>query len=267
MNDNTENLFSISQAAKACNISRSTLIRLENRGLLTPAYTSPKSGRRYYDNNNITRVLEIQKFQAMGFNTEETIPYFSENGNAKELLSILEKKLSVLQDSISEMRLRAHDVPAMEVQMTELPETVCCVRRCTGLSVKDKYDAMYDFFHECVKNGYVLSCQPLFVIRDYTDYLEGITPSTPYDFQVCVPVLPEYAPENAVRFNVCNALSLLYYGNYSKVEEAFIRLGSEVRKRGLTPAGSVRIIGRVAPYTGREIAPDMYCSQLVLPVT
>lgn len=164
------------------------------------------------------------------------------------------------------MRLRAHDEPAMEVQMTELPETVCCVRKCTGLSVNDRYNAMYDFFHECVNNGYVLSSQPLFVIRNYTDYLEDITPSEPYDFQVCIPVLPEKAPKNAVLFKACTALSLLYYGDYSNVEEAFLRLGLEVRKRGLTPAGFVRIIGRVAPYTGHEITPDRYCSQLVLPI-
>lgn len=66
-NESDYSLFSISQAAHACNLSRSSLIRLEERGLLTPARTNAKSRYRYYDNNNITRILQIQKFQWMGF--------------------------------------------------------------------------------------------------------------------------------------------------------------------------------------------------------
>jgi len=61
-NESDYSLFSISQAAHACNLSRSSLIRLEERGLLTPARTNAKSGYRYYDNNNIARILQIQKF-------------------------------------------------------------------------------------------------------------------------------------------------------------------------------------------------------------
>lgn len=42
-------LFPITQAADACGLSRSTLMRMEERGLLTPAYIAPKSKRRYYE--------------------------------------------------------------------------------------------------------------------------------------------------------------------------------------------------------------------------
>lgn len=45
MNDKSNRLFTISQAAKACDISRSTLLRMEERGLIHPAHTNPKSGR------------------------------------------------------------------------------------------------------------------------------------------------------------------------------------------------------------------------------
>lgn len=45
-----------------------------------------------------------------------------------------------------------------------------------------------------------------------------------------------------------------------------MRLGREVKERGLTPAGDPRVLGIVAPYTGREIETKRYCSRLVLPV-
>lgn len=265
-NESDYSLFSIRQAARACNLSRSSLIRLEDKGLLTPAYTDAKSGYRYYDTHNISRILQIQQFQWMGFSSEEIISYYESGGKADELLATLEEKLSVLQQQVTEMRLRSHNVPDMSLSITKIPETVCCVRKFQAALIQNKYQAMYDFFHECVEKGIALAPQPLFIINERTDYLEGNLSSEPFDSYACVPVLPEHAPENAVHIPACTALSLLFYGNYSNINEAHLYLGEQVRKRGLAPAGYVRTIGLVAPYVGREIDPNRYCSQLVLPV-
>ena len=62
MEKNTKDLFQIAEAAHACGLSRSTLMRMEEKGLLTPAYIAPESGRRYYDNFNVARILQIEKF-------------------------------------------------------------------------------------------------------------------------------------------------------------------------------------------------------------
>lgn len=266
MNYNNTQLFSITQAANACGVSRSTLMRMEERGLLTPAYTAPNSGRRYYDNHNIARILQIQLFQSMGFDTRETAAYFAQGGEAGELLSILENKLNLLQRSVEEMQLRSMAEKNMSVQMIKLPETTCCTRRYTGLTAQEKYDAMYSFYHECIDKGYVLAAEPLFIVNERTDYLDGQISSAPYPFHVCVPVLPEKAPADAVYFPSCTALSVLYYGDYSSLSEAWLKLGREAKERGLTPAGFPRGIGIVAPYTGREIDPKRYCSRVVMPV-
>ena len=150
----TKKLFQITEAAHACGLSRSTLMRLEKKGLLKPAYIAPDSGRRYYDNHNVARILQIEKFKAMGFGTEEIAGYFVRGGEAEGLLAV---------------------------------------------------------------------------------------------------------PE-------CRALSVLYCGDYSNVDEAWLRLGREANARGLTPAAPPRVLGIVAPYTGREIETRRYCSRLVLPV-
>ena len=81
-------------------------------------------------------------------------------------------------------------------------------------------------------------------------------------------VLPNapFRDSEAVTLPACRALSVLYYGSYAGADEAFLRLGREVKERGLTPAGDPRVLGIVAPYTGREIETKRYCSRLVLPV-
>ena len=266
MKKDIKNLFQITEAAQACGLSRSTLMRMEEKGLLTPAYISPTSGRRYYDNFNVARILQVEKFKAMGLDAEKIADYFARGGEVTELLSMLEERLRELSRGVEELRLRAGGSGGLSIQLMTLPAVTCCARRCEGHTIAEKYNAMYDFYGQCVRQGCRLSHEPIFTISERTDYLEGRIDDTPYPFHVCVPVRPENAPKEAVTLQECRALSVLYYGDYSGVDEAFLALGREVRERRLKPAGFVRVLGIVAPYSGREIETKRYCSRLVLPV-
>ncbi len=266
MEKDTRPLFQITEAAHACGLSRSTLLRMEEKGLLAPAYIAPDSGRRYYDNHNVARVLQIEKLKVMGLGTEEIAGYFAHGGEVTDLLSMLEERLRELSRGVEELRLRAGESGGISIQMMTLPAVTCCMRRCEGHTIADKCNAMYDFYGQCVRRGCRLSREPIFTISERTDYLEGRIGDTPYPFHVCVPVRPENAPKEAVTLPECRALSVLYYGDYSGVDEAFLALGREVRARGLKPAGFVRVLGIVAPYSGREIETQRYCSRIVLPV-
>ena len=53
---------------------------MEEKGLLAPVYVAPESGRRYYDNHNIARVLQIEKFKSMGLGAQEIADYFVRGG-------------------------------------------------------------------------------------------------------------------------------------------------------------------------------------------
>ena len=266
MSNDKQNLFRMAQVAKSCGISRSTILRMEENRLLTPAYVNPKSGHRYYDNHNISHILEIENLKYMGIGTDEIAAYFESGGDADILLAALEKKMSLLHRSVEELRMRAGYGDNLSADIIELPAYTCCVKTCKGLTIAQKYTAMYDFYHECVSRGYALGREPLFCISERTDYLRGEISTEPFTFHVCVPVAPETAPAEAVFFPACRALSVLYLGSYSNFDTVWLALGREVNKRGLTPAGHPRVMGIVAPYTGREIAPDLYCSRLVLPV-
>ena len=266
MKQNTKELFQITEAAHACGLSRSTLIRMEEKGLLTPAYVSPESGRRYYDNFNIAHILQVEKLKAMGLGTEEIADYFVRGGEASELLAVLESRLRSLQRSVEEMRLRTAVRSGISVQLMTLPAVTCCMRRCEGHTVAEKYASMYDFYGECIKKGYTLSDEPLFSMSDRHDYWDGYIGDEPYPFYVCVPIRPRKSDKDAVTLPECRVLSVLYYGDYDGVDEAWLTLGREAKARGLKPTGFPRVLGIIAPYTGREIETQRYCSRLVLPV-
>lgn len=266
MENQKKSLFQITEAARACGLSRSTLMRMEEKGLLTPAYIAPDSGRRYYDNFNVARILQIEKFKSMGLSNEEITAYFAHGGDASQLLAALESRLRELERSVKEMRLRAAGTADISVQEIILPAVTCCMERCEGHTIAEKYAAMFDFYGRCIRRGCVLSDEPIFTMLERTDFLEGRIDNKPYPYFVCVPVRPETAPPDAVLLPECRALSVLYYGDYDNVEACWLTMGQELKARGLTPAGSPRVLGIVAPYTGREIETRRYCSHLVLPI-
>ena len=113
-----------------------------------------------------------------------------------------------------------------------LPAVTCCTRRREATPSRINTTPCMIFYGQCVRRGCRLSHEPIFTISERTDYLEGRIGDTPYPFHVCVPVRPENAPREAVTPPECRALSVLYYGDYSDVDEAFLALGREVRARG-----------------------------------
>ena len=266
MNNDTKKLFRIAEAAKAAGISRSTILRMEESELLSPAYTDPVSGRRYYDNHNVSRIIEIENLKYMGLGAEDITGYFASGGDAEILLAPLKEKLSILQRSVEELRIRTGRLKNFSAEIIDLPKYTCCVSTHKGMTIPQKYTAMYNFYGECVRKGYTLGREPLFCISERRDYLTGEISEEPFTFHVCVPVSTKEAPAEAVVFPACKALSVLYLGSYKDVNLMWLALGKEVRERNLTPAGYPRVMGIVAPSTGREIDQNLYCSRVVLPV-
>lgn len=104
---------------------------------------------------------------------------------------------------------------------------------------------MYDFYGECVRRGYTLSDEPIFNIQERQDFLSGRIDGTPSPYYVCVPV--KLGKTDAQTLPECRALSVLYCGGYSSVDEMWLTMGREVKARGLTPAGLSRVLCIVTP--------------------
>lgn len=261
-----KNLFRISEAASACGVSRSTLLRMEEAGLLTPAYISSESGRRYYDNFSISRVLQVQALKDLGMDVQVMSDFFSQSGKIDSLLKPLEARLAELQRAVEELWLRTQDERSCSVQIMTLPAVTCRMSRCEGHTIAEKYADAYALYTDCVRCGCVLTNEPLFTISDRKDFLEGYIGTTPYPFYSCVPVRPNRRIPDIVTLPRCRVLSVLYCGGYDHVDEAWLRLGREAREREVKIVGMPRVLGIVAPYTGREIEEKRYCSRIVLPI-
>lgn len=261
------NFFSINQVGQSCGVSRSTLLRLEERGLLTPARVDQETGYRWYDNHNVSQVMQILSFLHMGLTYDDAALYYRANGTSQELLERIEERFLLLKRAYEEIKLRVEKKDHLSFSFVDLPEYVCFCREYQGTTVEDRYWAMYNLYHEAVEKGYrLLKSEPLFIINKRTDYLDSAFEDKEMDFICCVPLEPDEPPEEAVTIPACRGFSCLGYGGYSHRTYAFNEFGREIRERGLKPTGYVRVLGLVAAYTGRDIDPENYVSRLVVPV-
>ena len=150
METDTKSLFQITEAAHACGVSRSTLMRMEEKGLLAPAYVAPESGRRYYDNHNVARVLQIEKFKSMRLGAQEIAEI------AKEL-DVPEEKSVLLQHLV----LSHHGEPEFGAAV----RPVCAESEL--LSYIDMIDSRMEIYRE------VLGATPLGGFSDRVFALDG----------------------------------------------------------------------------------------------
>ena len=262
-----EKLFTVHQVSKSCGISRATILRLEQKGLIRPRYIDRQSGYRYYDNYNVSQIMQIQLFLEIGMSYDDILLYYRSNGNSEQLFHQVETQFYTMRRAYEELRLRMEKRETLSFAWITLPEYVCFSRNFRGATVEERYWAMYDLYHEAVERGYrLLPNESLFIINRRDDFLRGEFSEQEVEFTCCIPLKPDHAPADAAVYPRCRAFSCLYRGDYSHRKEAYDTFGRKIRELNLRPSGDVRVLAAVAPYTGRSIPADSYVTRLAVPV-
>lgn len=258
-----KNLFTVSQVTKSCGVSRATLLRLEKRGLLTPASVDKKSGYRYFDNYNVARILQIKHLLSIGLSYDEIYEYFNTKGTSVKLLNSLKQRMLATKRMYEEMNLRIAHGPSTAFETISLPEYVCYAREYAGSTPKEKYNVMYALYREAIEKGLrPLESEPLFTINKNTDLFGKREKS----FICCIPIEPDNAPGDALVLKSCRAFSCLYYGSYDSMQNVWNLFEQKVKELNLKPIGYLRVLGIVAPYTAREFKEENYVSRIVIPI-
>lgn len=68
---NTDQMYSIGEVAKICNVSRKTLRYYEQLGLVTPDHVCLENGYRYYTEKTMNLIPVIKYYKQMGFKLQE----------------------------------------------------------------------------------------------------------------------------------------------------------------------------------------------------
>ncbi len=260
-------LLTIREMTQACGVSRSTLLRMEEDGFLTPYRVDPDSGYRYYDVMNVAAVGQYQRLQESGLSRKEIADLYYERLDSRKFLEAQRQKLSRLQRFLDEYELRHDHSKAFSVSYVTLPAVTCYCVEFTTFSPGETETLSFLAHERCVKEGYrMLGSEPLFGIP-HEQFARMDYAGTEHHTTLCIPVVPDSKPGPQLRFFAATeALSIHGFGRYSVVPDLWDRLWAEFEARGLDASGSARFIAHVAPYTGSHYIPDNYCYECAVPI-
>ena len=262
-----KDLFTIGEVGKVCSVSASTIRRLEERGLLTPAKIDEQSGYRYYDTHNVNKTLQIKAFQKMGLSYDDILEFYSLGGRSFGFLQRMKDRLTLLSRTVAEMELWNDDKKHLSCELIELPDYVCYAREFSGATFEDRYKDMYALCTEAFKKGYrMLATEPMFLMQKYGDFFAE-EPGSEFNYICCIPVEPDCASEETTVIPGGKALSILYYGdNKTARVSMFTLLTEKINELHLKPAEYFRGLCLIAPYMGKEIHSGNFVSRYILTV-
>ncbi len=260
-------LFTIKEVAQACGISRSTLLRMEEDGFLTPHRVDPNTGYRYYDLQNVTAVGQYQRLQEAGLSRKEIADLYYERVDSRKFLEEQRQKLSRLQRFLDEYELRHDRAKAFSISYVTLPAVTCYSTEITASCPEEMATLSFLAHEKCVAEGYrMLGSEPLFGIPQ-EPFARMEYAGTEHHSTLCIPVVPDPKPGQPLRFfPATEALSILGFGRYSIVPDLWDRLWTDLDARGLEASEPGRFIALVAPYAGAHYKPEDYCYQCVVPI-
>ncbi len=260
-------LLTVKEMCHACSVSRTTLLRMEEDGFLTPYRIDPNTGYRYYDLQNVAAVGQYQRLQETGLSRKEIADLYYERVDSRKFLEAQRQKLGRLQRVLDEYELRHDRSKAFSVSYVTLPAVTCCCMEITAFSPEEIGTQSFLAHERCVAEGYrMLGKESLFVIPD-EQFARMDYDGTERHSILCIPVIPDSEPDHQLRFfSSTEALSILGFGDYTIVPDLWDRLWAEFGARGLEASEPARLIALVAAYTGAHYKTDDFCYECVIPI-
>lgn len=239
-----EGTFSINTLAKHCGISRATLLRMEQEGLLKPAYINPDNSYRYYDYKSIAEVIRVLNYQQLGFTKKEILDLYNDPSLIKDSLSSLKEHYEFVLRELEELSLKIDFNKDIKIRETEISP---------GYYFEKSSSIIYNPEHvrrlalngiqDYVSNNLVLT--GLRSMQLFVDDDPSILGAFDHNEHICKIIIPTESTDcpNVVHYEGYKALTLVCQYNYYKSENLFHMLWDEAIKRNLTPIGPIHITG------------------------
>lgn len=248
MEQNTH-LYKIGQLTRACDISRSTLMRFEEDGLLQPAYVNDKSGYRYYDSNNLAQVFTILKFQKLGF-TKKEIRAMSDASRFDEGIQRLQHQHMLILRELEDMISRKDKPDTLHIRTVETLGGNFFYRRkeiiYTPENIRSLAISTLEDFMDAHIAGNTHQTMKIFI--DEPDWKGGEESIGQFDGKLhsCICIIPTMNAHKGPDFMTmepCLALTMACNCNYNDSEDLFRMVWDEADVRGLEPDGPICIAG------------------------
>lgn len=267
-NSNKE-YYTINQIADLCSVSRATLIRMEEDGILEPAYKNPKTGYRYYDSANAVTIIHNLSMQQLGL-THKEMKCYSPIGDTDVFLKILEHKKRHLEDLISEIQARLNDFGELSVEEIHLDESYYYTKTLKDIRYVSVIPSFIkETFSETLSHRHRINWRlPNCVIFEPEDFLAGHFSERPHDFTACIPIETPNAAhdENVMFLPATRAVCALVSGGYVNICTAALRLGEYIQEKNYKPSGKARFMGIINEFPNYMDPKNNHAARFVVPI-
>ena len=234
-------LFKIGQIATACSISRATILRMEEDGLLVPARKDPESGYRYYSFENLVRIRQILYLRSLGFTTEVILHHLEKPTDPAPLIRDMEERVRQMTKTLWVLKQLAEINPPFSVNIAEVSERNCYVKNVvTSGSFGNLVSHVRNTMIEAVSKGVHFDRdRGILIATDRTDIVHGkYDEDTPYLYSIGVPT-QDPPGGNIVTLPAGEVMTFLWDGDLSTLPEKGEQLYREAFLQHRLPIGPV----------------------------
>ena len=265
-----EKLYTIREVANICDISRATLLRMEETGFDTPRYTNPESGFRYYDVMNILKIQRYLSLKRLGVSQKGILAYYNGTLDKQNFLTKIREQLDIAQRCVDEFESSFTERESISYSYYTIPELTCYTFPCPIRQIKKQVEYNYSEIKKMYDAGFKpYPTTPMFIVMPGLDEIYDGTDKGPFESTMCITINPKSIPDpsRVVHIKPRQAFSLIYHGDNDYIMENGGKiLLEEMKKRNLKPAGPLYGINIVGIFFGHEIDPDDYVFRFAIPI-
>lgn len=243
-------LFPMKYIVTTCGISRATLLRFEDEGLIHPSYKNPGSGYRYYSIGDMADILNVLKFQHLGLTKKEIRDYLNDPETLREGLAALRRKHLVLVRALEDLTAdlgRVSTSPSRSVRlMPSLGGTFYTrteeIKYTPGELQKFALRSTEAFIRAKIPGNTQQTMKVFITDADYETCI-GQFDGKKHEVRAVFPTLEHMAGPDIIELPSCNMLTLAVKCNYNQSECFFREIWDTAKKLELQHDGPVCIAG------------------------
>ena len=258
--------FQVKEVAAICKVTRKALLIYEQKGLLTPYRVNDETGYRYYNAENISKIMHIRKFQSFGFSLDEIAEYLSDTKELSDVLARLNKLKEELDETIEQLKLRTmtEEYDNQNILKVRLPRQYCYARKAPSQGYEEALNNLRETHLAAIKTGLADRTPKMYtaVLSHAGEYPDVYAPC---EMLYCIPMVEGYDGESAHVDAGSAALTLFHRGAYSALPQSVKRLYDYAAAEGAQPNGPLRLIWLEGPPVHGPHE-EKYLTQLALPI-
>jgi len=259
-------LFQVKEVCRICNVTRKALLVYEEKGLLSPYYINPDTGYRYYNAENISKIMYIRKFQTFGFSLDDIDSYLHDTSRLSEVVDRLDQLKQEIEDTLSQLRERmmTEEYHHHDIFETTLPRCYYFAKKKETHTFLEALNYLREVHLEAIKTDRFdkmskLSTAVLSYDGQYPDIFGTC------EMLYCIPMLDGYDGPHARVEEETKAISILHRGSYPTLIESTKAILDYCKRKGLNPTGSLRFVWLEGPPI-HGAAEEKYLTQIFIPI-